>query len=107
LIQQGEEAEPELIASVGTLDADAAETLVGVYVDDILGELTITLEDAALFADAGEFKFELRPFIGDDFKPNEYITIDSPLTGIRLVFDPDAGTITIDIVTDQYVFERE
>jgi CubicO group peptidase (beta-lactamase class C family) len=107
LIQQGEEALPELLASVGTLDVEAAAALVGSYSDDILGDLNVTLDDGVLLADAGEFAFELRPFTGENAEPNAYIIIDAPLTGTQMAFDPDAMTLTIDITTDQYVFERQ
>jgi CubicO group peptidase (beta-lactamase class C family) len=107
LLAQAEELEPELIASVGVMDEATAAALVGTYTNDILGALVLTYADGVLMADVGEFSAEIRPAQGEDDEPNTYMTIDAPLAGQRLEHDPDAGTLTIDIVTDQYVFSRQ
>jgi len=106
LIARTEELEPELLASVGAYDAEAAAALVGTYRSDALGTLVLSIQDDALIADAGEFTAVLRPAQGENDEPNTWLAITAPLAGQRIKFDPDALTLTLDIITDQYVFER-
>jgi CubicO group peptidase (beta-lactamase class C family) len=106
LLARAEELEPELLASVGAYDAEAAAALVGTYSNDVLGTVVVSIQNDALIADAGEFTAVLRPAQGENDEPNTWMAINAPLAGQRLKFDPEALTLTFDITTDQYVFER-
>ncbi len=106
LLARAEELEAELLASVGAYDAEAAAALVGTYSNDALGTLILSIQDDALIADAGEFTAVLRPAQGENDEPNTWMAINAPLSGQRFAFDPEALTLTLDIATDQYVFER-
>lgn len=106
LLAQADQLEPELLASVGAYDAEAAAALVGTYSNEALGTVVLSIQDDALIADAGEFTAVLRPAQGENDEPNTWMAINAPLTGQRLAFDPDALTLTLDITTDQYVFAR-
>lgn len=106
LLARAEELESELLASVGAYEAEAAAALVGTYSNDALGSLILSIQDDALIADAGEFTAVLRPAQGENDAPNTWMAINAPLAGQRIKFDPEALTLTLDITTDQYVFER-
>jgi CubicO group peptidase (beta-lactamase class C family) len=99
-----EEAEDQLQDEI---DVEAVTPYLGTYTSDTLGEITLSLEDGKLMLDAGEFTSELREALTEDGE-TVYMTYDPPVAGLpfELVGDADAPGVVIDIVTDQYPFEK-
>ncbi|MBC8098680.1 MAG: beta-lactamase family protein, partial [Armatimonadetes bacterium] len=108
-LKSGEEALAEIQAQLQpSLDKEVITPYLGTFSNDLLGDITLSLDGERLIMDAGEFTSELRAGI-DDEGETYYILIDPPLAGIPLdLVESEAGvpTIQIDIVTDVYTFTR-
>ncbi len=85
----------------GELDAEAVAPFVGVWANDALGELILTLEDGVLLADAGEFITELRPLLDDDDELLYYIMTEGPLLGVNITLESGEGDEDTDEDTDE------
>ena len=106
---QTEEGLSELEATLQDVDPAAAQPFVGTYTNVALGEMTLTLTDATLTFDAGEFVSELRPVVDDSGEPDGYILYGPPLAGVpvRLEASDNADpTVVFGEGAASYTFER-
>lgn len=85
--------------------ADDLQPYLGVFGNEALGQITLTLKEAELWMDAGEFDSRLQPMKNDQ-GDIVYVMIDPPLAGVGLKFEvkDEQAQITLDITSDQYVF---
>ncbi len=108
-IAQSEQQIAELEASIGDAPTiDAAETMLGIWTNDILGDVELRFREGALVADTGEFVVELRPNVNPEVEPGTLIAVDAPATGITFRFietDGQQRMIIGENVTE-YTFTR-
>ena len=82
----------QLQQQLGSIDPAAVAPYLGRYTHDVLGAVVITLGDAALILDAGEFRAELRPMHDPGTGETAYLSSDLPLSGVATVtFTGEAG----------------
>jgi hypothetical protein len=107
-LEQSERLRSDQLALIGDrVDPATAEHFAGRYENEVLGDLTLTLEDDALILDAGEFRSELRPVLDDAGDTVGYNTVEPPVLGLvvqlRDVFVP--VVVVVDRVSsDEYLF---
>ncbi len=79
------------------VDTDVVEAYTGTYTSDILGDLTISLEDARLYFDVGEFRSEVLPVMKEDAPDviDAYVLIDPPVSRIKVQFVETDGAVNV------------
>jgi CubicO group peptidase (beta-lactamase class C family) len=98
----------EMAANLGEVDEAAVEPYLGSYINAALGEIVLEVEDGRLFIDAGEFRSELRPNLGEEAREGQYMMYDMPLATLGLRFQQDdAGDpiIVLGSGVTEYTFE--
>jgi hypothetical protein len=61
------------------VDPGAVEPYLGTYFDEVLGEITLALEEGAFIMDVGAFRVELLPFVDEEGEVEHYLTVTAPL----------------------------
>lgn len=109
-IDRIEEALAELNAQiVDGVDPEAVAPYIGVYTNDALGEIIITLDDdGVLTLDAGEFLMELLPKVDEDGEVEAYRSVTPGLGGEFQFSEDDDGNpiIIIGEGAYEYIFEK-
>src|SRR5215213_9158173 len=107
-LEESEKAVEAMRAQIDDVPEGVLELALGSYRSDILGDVELSREGAALILDAGEFSAELKYVPGasgdGDFT---FVAAEPPLTGTPFVLRIGAGDsweLELDIGTDQYVF---
>ena len=90
------------------VDEDAVAPYLGTFSSDVLGAITLTLEDGVLMLDAGEFRTELRPRVDADGDVESYIALSGPIPTGALDFTERDGerVIVLGEGLVSYTFER-
>jgi CubicO group peptidase (beta-lactamase class C family) len=91
------------------VDPAAVESHLGRYRNEALGEVSLTLEDADLYLDAGEFRTRLLPLLNDEEAIEGYLLQDPPLTGLQVKLAQDdngAPTLVLGQGVVEYTFEQ-
>ncbi|TVR86410.1 MAG: class A beta-lactamase-related serine hydrolase, partial [Trueperaceae bacterium] len=90
------------------VDEDAVAPYLGTFRSDVLGAITLTLEDGLLMLDAGEFQTELRPSVDADGEVASYIALSGPIPTGALDFTERDGerVIVLGEGLVSYTFER-
>jgi hypothetical protein len=109
---QAEQNEQEFLDSlVMEASEEAIEQYTGTYTSDVLGEITISVnDDGELTLDAGEFQSPIWLTTDEDADPNTYVMALPPIAGQRFVFEEaEDGTITttIGLGVLEYVFTKQ
>lgn len=107
-LQTAQEIIADLKTQLQPFTSEEVEPYLGTFINETLGEVTITLVDDKLTVDAGEFVSELQKLVNDSGK-TVYMMMDPPLAGIGFEFkqgESDKPVLVIDIVTDQYQFDK-
>lgn len=94
------EGQQELLATV-----DAAESLVGIYTNQALGDITLEMRDGKLYLNTGEFETEIRAGENEEGEVY-YLFYDAPLAGLTFKPSEDYNTLTIGEGVMEYTFER-
>lgn len=92
-----------------TLDIEALTPFLGRYTNNALGDVSLVVEDNALYLDAGEFRPQLKPVLGEAGQPQAYVMIDPPVPGtLFAVKNDDAGkpTIAFEFGSELYTFTK-
>ena len=109
-IDRTEEALAELNAQIAdSVDPEAVAPYVGVYANDALGEIIITLDDDdVLTLDAGEFLMELLPKVDEDGEVEAYRSVTPGLGGEFQFSEDDDGNpiIIIGEGAYEYIFDK-
>lgn len=71
------------------VDPEVVTPYLGRYTNEALGELSLTLEEGRLIADAGEFRTELRPTVDTQGDADGYVSFDAPFAGLPLELEGD------------------
>jgi CubicO group peptidase (beta-lactamase class C family) len=106
VLQQMSEQQAKIQKQIQPMPAAAdLQPYLGSFQNDALGIITLALDGDALTLDAGEFRTRLVPMQNDQGEV-VYVMADPPLAGLDLKFEEKDGqaTITLDILSDQYVF---
>lgn len=90
------------------VDAEAVAPFLGTFRSDVLGAITLALEDGVLMLDAGEFQTELRPWVNADGEVASYIALSGPIPTGALDFTERDGehVIVLGEGLVSYTFER-
>lgn len=111
LITQSETQYAQLMVNISEeIDPEAVQPFLGTYTNEVLGEVTLSLNDEGEFiADTGEFSTSLWLSTGDNAEPNTYVTASAPLVGTPIVFRETDGTPELIIGEGilSYVFTHE
>jgi CubicO group peptidase (beta-lactamase class C family) len=108
-LEDGKTARAKLQEQLGPpITAARARTLVGDYRNPSLGPMTITFEDGALVADAGEFRVALRPLKASPPQGPAFVVADPPFVGRPARFDLTgaAPRLIYGAPPEEYVFDR-
>lgn len=81
-VQDAAATRGEFLGRLGEADPAAVTPFLGRYANPDLGTLTLSLTDGKLMYQAGPFRSELRPEVGDDGNLTRYILVDPPLAGL-------------------------
>lgn len=108
--EQLRQANEEVVGRmVETVETGAVEPFVGLYQNQALGELSLTLEDGELWLDAGEFRSGLLPLLDEAGERVEgYLLLDPPLKGMLVKLERDEDDRPILVFGEgviQYTFE--
>lgn len=88
-LDRAEEARAKLRDQLAdSADADAVAPYLGTFTNEALGQIVLELDDGTLTLDAGEFKLELSPRVGEDGKVVAYRSITAGL-GLEFQFAKD------------------
>jgi hypothetical protein len=71
------------------VDPEAVEPYLGTYVDEVLGEITLVLEEGVFILDAGAFRTELLPMVDEAGEVEHYLTLMPPLRMLPVVLSED------------------
>jgi CubicO group peptidase (beta-lactamase class C family) len=83
--EQGANAQAEIRANLAdTVDVATVRPYLGQYVNQALGEITLSLEGDALILDAGEFRTALRQLKAVPAGGFGFLAADPPLTGLAV-----------------------
>jgi len=92
MAEQRAEAAEKLLDQV---DAAAVTPFVGLFANDALGEIELTLEAGELFFDTGDFRTTLLPFLDDEGELYRYVMSGPPLAGLTVQLLEEEGAPVI------------
>jgi hypothetical protein len=87
----------DLQSSLVPVDAEAIAPYLGRYHHDVLGEVTISLQDGLLIFDLGEFQTSLQPLPGENGEPTTYLMADPPMVGAAARFTMTDSQPTMEV----------
>ena len=103
------EAIAELAGELVEIDDESVAPYLGQYSNDVLGEITIQLEDGELIMDVGEFRSRIRAKAGEEGKDARYILSDSVLLGFPIKFaesDSSNPIVVLGVGVVEYTFQK-
>lgn len=107
-LDQSDETYRSLIAQIADVPLEQAKDVVGRYVSDVLGPVTLSIEGDELMLDAGEFRTRLKMAIGSATGDEvTLIVADPPIPGTPLLLRNNGDELVLELETDTYIFERE
>lgn len=106
--EQQRQASDRRSGGIQPLDTNEVAPFLGVWEHPALGEVTLTLDDGRLILDAGDIASELAAAQDEATGEPYYLTVTTPLDGLRVSLRDDNGTRTLVVhdpaPTDLYVF---
>ena len=93
------------------VDTQVVQAYTGAYSNDVLGDLTILIEDGRLYLGVGEFRSEALPVMQETAPDviDYYVTTDPPAPGVKVQFVETDGAVHIILGEglNQYTFTPE
>jgi hypothetical protein len=106
-LEQSESTYAALMAQIADVPSDLAAETAGLYISDVLGPVTLSIEDDELILDAGEFRTRLKLAIGDvNGTDVTFVAADPPIPGTPFQLRNDGQQLILELETDAYTFER-
>ncbi|MCH8801385.1 MAG: beta-lactamase family protein [Chloroflexi bacterium] len=99
----------ELAADLVDIGNELVAPYLGRYSNDVLGEITIELEDGKLIMDVGEFRSRVGSKAGEDGGDASYILSDSVLLGLPIKFDESDSSnliVVLGVGVVEYTFQK-
>lgn len=77
------------------VDVEAVAPFAGVFVNDALGQIELTLEEGELILDTGDFRSPLLPYLDDEGNLYRYVMTSPPLAGLTVQLLEEEGAPVI------------
>ena len=99
----------ELAGQLVEIDDESVAPYLGQYSNDVLGEMTIELENGELIMDVGEFRSRIRSKAREDGGDASYILSDSVLLGLPIKFVESVSSnpiVVLGVGVIEYTFQK-